>query len=373
MFKPQKIKIVLTGGHHNSALSVGLELKRNNYDIYWFGHKHTMWREKSISLEYKEITKAKIPFIEIKTGKFFRTFNPLQWLKIFSGFCQSLFYLVKIKPRLIVSFGGYISFPVILAAKVLGIDFIIHEQTAKAGLANQITSRWAKKVLLTWPSSQKFFPQAKTKIIGLPLGQNLPPKKLPALPFTQNLPVVLITGGKQGSAIINRIIEKNLTNFLNRYNLVHQTGGILKTGDFVRLLAKKRTLPVQLQKRYYLKKFFYHEEMIRLLKLANLVVSRSGAHITYELAHLAKPAILIPLPWSYNNEQQANAKLLGDQGMVLILNQKDLSTLTLEKQLTYLFSHYKRFRKNALKFSEEIKKDATQKMVKIIEELVYHD
>ena len=84
-------KIVFIGGHHNSALVLAQALKAKSFKIYWFGHKHTMRREKSLSLEYLEVKKARVPFYQIQTGKFYRHYYPWQWLKTFYGFFQSLF------------------------------------------------------------------------------------------------------------------------------------------------------------------------------------------------------------------------------------------------------------------------------------------
>ena len=363
-------KIIFTGGHHNSALVVAKILKKKGYGVYWFGHKHTMKREKSLSLELQEVKKANLPFIEIKTGKFYRTYNPFHLIKIFYGFCQSFCLLLRIKPQLIVSFGGYLSYPVVLAGKLLGIDSIIHEQTSHVGLANRILAPLAKVILLTWSSSKRYFPKHKTKVIGLPLDAGLLKKEKIKPLFLEKLPVVLITGGKQGSHIINKTIEKKLAIFLNSFNLIHQTGGILKTNDFERLVKIKKSLPRKLQKRYLLKKFFFKDEMTKVLKSADFVISRSGAHIVYELATIGKPAILIPLPWAYNNEQLANARILEKKGAAVIIPQKELTSVVLWQKTNDLFKHLNEFSKKALELKKIVKKDAALQMLKIIEEIV---
>ena len=92
----EKAKVIFIGGHHNSALAVAKLLRQRGFRVYWFGHKHTMRKERSLSLEYQEVRKNGFPFYELKTGKFYRTYNPWQFLKIFLGFIQSLFLLYKI-------------------------------------------------------------------------------------------------------------------------------------------------------------------------------------------------------------------------------------------------------------------------------------
>lgn len=359
-------KIVFIGGHHNSALVVAQILKQKGYQIYWFGHKHTMSGEKSLSLEYQEVVKAKIPFFEIKTGKFYRA-NFLVWFKIIYGFFQSLALLLKIKPQLIISFGGYLSFPPVIAAFILRKKILIHEQTVRAGLANRVLAPLAQKICLTWNSSAKFFPQKKTELVGLPLKKEFFTKTKKTTLFKNNLPVILITGGKQGSHVINKAIEGRLSALLEKYNLLHQTGGVLKTNDFDRLNQKKKDLPLKLKQRYFLQKFFFNEQMPQLLQGTDLVVSRAGAHIIYELAVLRKPAILIPIPWTYNNEQAANARWLEKNNLAIVLNQDCLNPHGLEAKIDKMIKNKNRLVK---KQTFSLEKQAAQKMTRIIENLL---
>ncbi|PIS09138.1 hypothetical protein COT75_02660 [Candidatus Beckwithbacteria bacterium CG10_big_fil_rev_8_21_14_0_10_34_10] len=367
-----KKKIVFIGGHHNSALVVAKILKEK-YKIYWFGHKHTMKGEKSLSLEYQEVKKERLPFFEIKTAKIYKNFNPFYFFKIILAFFQSLRLLFKIKPQLIISFGGYISFPVLLAGIVLRIDYLLHEQTVRVGLANRFFKKWAKKVLLTWPNSKKYFEDVKTQVIGLPLSDDFlkdqPINNAKSL-FSSKLPVVMITGGKQGSHVINKAVENNLKNFLLSFNLIHQTGGTIKTGDYKMLQDLKEKLPLNLKQRYILKKSFFRKEMDKMIKLSDLIVGRSGAHIVYELAALGKPAVFIPLPWASGNEQLENAKILESNGSGLVLEQKDFNSGTLLESIKKVLMGIEEYRKNALKVKKLIKKDASQKMVEVIEDIL---
>ena len=362
-------KIVFIGGHHNSALLIAQSLQTKGFKIYWFGHKHTMRKEKSLSLEYLEVKKAGLPFYQIYTGKFYRTFQPLQWLKIFYGLGQCLSLLLKVKPQLLVSFGGYLSFPAVLTAKILGIKIIIHEQTSQAGLANRILAPLADKVLLTWSSSVRFFPQQKTKLVGLPLKKEflISQKKRPL--FKEKLATIFITGGKQGSHLINQAVAGCLKDLLPKYNLIHQSGAILKTGDFGKLTKQKKSLPAKLQGRYLLQKFFYDKQMPQMFKAADLVVARAGAHTVYELASLKKPALLIPLPWAYNQEQLKNAQILQKAGLALILPQKQLSSQTLKRGIDKMLKNLNRFKVKHLSLIS-IEKKATDKIVKVIIDLL---
>ena len=109
------MKIVITGGHHTSALPVIKELKKrdSDTDIYWVGHKHSIRRDKNTTLEYREITDLDIPFFELHAGKIYRTFNIFRILKVPFSVIQAFYYLKKIKPDIILSFGGYLAAPVV--------------------------------------------------------------------------------------------------------------------------------------------------------------------------------------------------------------------------------------------------------------------
>ena len=113
--------LVFTGGHHTGALEVAKILKNRGWEIVWFGHKHSMWRDTSHSSEYKEVTENGIKFYNLLAGKFHHTYNPLKLIRIPFGFLQTLYLLLKIRPVGIVSFGGYLAVPTVIMGWVLGI------------------------------------------------------------------------------------------------------------------------------------------------------------------------------------------------------------------------------------------------------------
>jgi UDP-N-acetylglucosamine--N-acetylmuramyl-(pentapeptide) pyrophosphoryl-undecaprenol N-acetylglucosamine transferase len=197
------MKLVITGGHHSSALPVINELKRRNPDIelYWIGHRHSLKGDKNDTLEYKEITALSIPFYELNTGKFYKTYNPFKVLKVINGLFQSYKILSKIKPDLIMSFGGYLAVPVVIVGYLLKIPAITHEQTMVTGYANKVISRFAKKILLSWESSKKYYPGKSTVVTGIPLRSSIFNVSSNIFETQNNLPTILIMGGKSGSHI----------------------------------------------------------------------------------------------------------------------------------------------------------------------------
>src|SRR3990172_7629361 len=144
------MRIVIAGGHLTPALSVIEELPKDT-DILYIGRKYAIEGDKAVSLEYQTITKNGIRFYVLKTGRIQRrlTRHSLSsFSKIPLGIGQSLYILKRFKPNVIVGFGGYVSFPVCIAGKILGIPIVIHEQTLEAGATNRVIGKIADKICI---------------------------------------------------------------------------------------------------------------------------------------------------------------------------------------------------------------------------------
>lgn len=352
-------KIVFTGGHHTSALVVADELRKKGFQIIWLGHKYTMVGINNVSLEFQDVTKRKIKFFELKTGKFHRS-GLKSWLKLVNGFFQAFLILKKEKPDFIVSFGGYLAVPVVIAGKLLGIEAVTHEQTSCAGLANRFLGKIVKKVFITWRQSAGYFPAQKTLLTGLPIRRELLITRRRKKFFNNHRKTILVTGGKQGSQTINAIILSLLPRLLDKYNLIHQAGETSTTSDWENLNQFKKNLPAKIAGNYFLKKYLTNEQMASALKETDLLIGRAGAHTIYELLVFKKPAVLIPLPFSFGQEQLKNARLVESFGLALVIEQKNLFGNNLYQAIGKALK---------LKISQklEIKLDACQVIVKEIE------
>lgn len=313
--------IIFTGGHHNSALEVAKALKKEGYQTLWIGHKFTQRGDKSLSAEYQEVTANKIRFLELKAGKFYRKFDLLEWLKIGLGFIQSLYYLILNRPALIFSSGGYLSVPVVIAGWVLRIPSITHEQTVIAGWANKAIAPFVSKILLTHNSSKSNYPADKSIVVGLPIRKELLSSKY-SKKFTPKL--LYITCGKQGSHVINQAVFPIIPKLVEKYTIVHQTGANTLTKDAERARRLKDKLG-DLKSHYIYGPYFFSEDAATYLRSSSLVISRSGAHTSYEFMVLGKKAVLIPIPWVSHNEQLLNAKLVAKETGSTILEEKDLT------------------------------------------------
>lgn len=351
-----KPTIVFTGGHHNSALVVALYLKREGYPIAWIGHKFAAVGNKNISAEYQEVVRNDIPFYELKTGKFYRQFNPFIHLKTVFGFLQALFLLLMIRPRFIVSFGGYLSVPVVIAGWLLHINSVSHEQTVIAGWANRAITPFVKKIFLTHSSSLASYPAAKTMLVGLPLREELFDPKLKQK-FKPKL--LYISCGKQGSHLVNSALFPLVPELVKHFTLVHQTGANTQTRDLDKARRIKESLG-EFSDRYRFAPYFFAKEAATYLQSARVVISRAGAHLTYELSVLQKRTVFIPIPWVSHNEQLLNAKEAARITPAVIIEEKDLTCKSLYDAIN---------RVTKMKRTKKLKIDplsATKKIVGVI-------
>lgn len=364
------MRVIITGGHHISALIVAQELKKRGFEVFWLGQKTALEGDQVESREYRDVLAAGIPFFDLKAGKIQPGFNFLFWLKFLLGFFQAFYLLLKIQPKLIVSWGGYLAAPVVLAGWLLRIPALTHEQSSTAGRANLFIARFAKKILLTWDQSLKYFPLEKSMVIGLPLRKEVAGSsgKIENLGFNNRLPVVYITGGKRGSHVINEAVFEVLEELLELANVVHQTGETSIHSDLGAAKTKAQLLKKkELAKRYLVQGYFESEEAGAILKAADLVVGRAGAHTVYELAVLGKPALLIPIPWLYNNEQMENAKMLQRTGLADILEQKVLKGEVLLAKVKAMLLDLTKYKKGARAAKELTRKKALKAILKEIE------
>ena len=289
-----------SGGHVSPAITLIKYLKseEKEYNIEYIGSK--------TGIERKLITDIGIPYHPISTGKLRRyiSFNNfVDIFKILTGIFQSLFLLLKLrgKDTILFTTGGFVIVPPVLAAKVLGIPIFIHEQTSRMGLANHIASKFATKIFISFESSMDLFPKEKTYFSGQLLREEVftpAPTRLKISEvevFPNSKKILFITGGGNGAFFINEVIKKELSDLTKEYFVIHQVGQ-QHLKDFLPFKSES-----------YLPTSFI-ENIVELMKVADVIVSRSGAGTVHELIALEKASIFIPLKIAQKNEQFQNAK-----------------------------------------------------------------
>lgn len=331
-------KILITGGHLSPALAVLPTLLRKGWQIVYVGRSHAFSDYHDSSLEYQLLAQQSLlKFYTLETGRF------NQYFKFLKGLKAAWQIVSREKPSVVLSFGGYISVPLVIAAKLKGIPINLHEQTISPGRANRFLSRLADRILITFPQTTAYFPKAKTSQTGIVLNSALDNKQKPRWFVKTPLPLLLVVGGSTGSHSINVLIESILSELQTRFQIVHQTGEN-RYQDYAQLLSHKsaRYLPV---------KHLLPEEMGYFYQRADLVISRAGANTFFELLHFKKPAILIPLPWSANHEQELHARILAENGAAYVFSQT-LSAKVLWELIKKAYNNLHQMRQNFAKLKQ---------------------
>lgn len=361
------------GGHFAPVLSV-LDALPKGSDVLVVGRKYTFEGEDALSLEYRIAQERGIAFEAITTGRFQRSFTRHtlpSFGKLPVGMVQSLRLLRRYKPNCIVSFGGYVSLPIVFAGFLLRIPIVLHEQTLHAGLANQIAARFATRICLSWATSKTFFPKEKTVITGNPLRKEIiaaKQTKAAVTFFPEYLPMIFITGGSSGSHAINVLVEGCIAKLTKQYNILHQTGDAQAFKDYDHLQEIQQRLPKEKQYRYRIEKFMNPELMAQVLSVADVVVSRSGINTVTELLYLKKSALLIPLPFAQKNEQRENARMYEHTGLGKLLEQQKLTPELLSTEIQKLLQE-RADRLSAAIIPESMHEDAAARIVSVVEEV----
>lgn len=367
------MKISITGTHLTPAVAVIEELK-NHEEVeitYYIGRSSTMEGDKTASIESKLLADLGIKFLPLISGRLqhsFTKFTIFSLLKIPIGFVQSFYYLLSEKPDIVLSFGGYVSVPVVICAWFLNIPIIIHEQTLVAGWANIISGVFADKIALSF-FDNKINNNKKYILTGNPIRKEiLNPKAPEDRGITQLIsqakkekkPLIFITGGNQGSHIINQVISEILDKLTEITFIIHQTGDS-KYKDFDRLLSLKQSL--RQPERYLIRKWIDAKDLGFLLKRIDLAVSRAGINTLSELALSGVPTLSVPLPYLSKNEQMINALYFKKIGLVQILPQKQLTSDSLFNDLKLMLVNLDHLKKRASSAKDIIVPDAAPKIV----------
>lgn len=336
---------------------------KNNWDIYYLGRASNSNDNQQSAIEAKIIPSLDVKFYSIPCGKLDRRYfpNTLAGIpKTISGLFQSFFLVKKIKPDLVVSFGGYVSVPVVISSWLLKINSITHEQTLTNSLTTKINSFFVNKIALSFNNSQQIsqLPQKKVVITGNLLRSELFQKTSLAnqkIKFTNSkLPILYITAGNQGSHTINLVLKKILPKLTN-FNIIHQTGA----NDYSQFkpLTNK-------YKNYFISDYFTTEEFAWIIQHSDIFLSRSGANTTQEIVAFNKKSILIPLPKSQQNEQLLNALWVKNQlpEQTVVIDQNDFNSESLLSSLNFLIKI------NNISISKDYQPNS--KLLKLINEII---
>lgn len=349
-------KIVLTGGgtagHVTPNIALLPALKEAGFDAEYIG-SYT-------GIEKDLITKEGIPYHGISSGKLRRYFDWKNFsdpFRVIRGYGQARSLLKKIQPSIVFSKGGFVSVPVVLAAKSLHIPAILHESDMTPGLANKIAMKGAVKICCNFPETIRYLPEGKGVLTGSPIRQQLlHGDRQKALEFTGlkgDRHILLIIGGSLGSVFINNAVRGALDDLLQKFEIIH-------------LCGKGNLDPSLDGKDGYVQYEYISKELPDLFAAADLVISRAGANAICELLALHKPNILIPLSRNASRgDQILNAESFKKQGFSYVIEEEDVNEKTLTEAIHYVADHKDEYKK-AMADSGQM--DSISKIVSLIKE-----
>ena len=303
-----------TGGHIYPALAIINKIKEKepNSTFLYIGTKDRM--------EATIIPSKGIPYLGIEMKGLNRR-NPFKNIKVIHNLFKNIKFLKKeikkFDPDIVIGVAGYVTAPVIYAAKKLGYKTFIHEQNSEPGVSNKFLSKYADKIGISLEESAKFFPKDKIVYTGNPRseevisGDKVSKDKL-GLNLSTDKKLVVMVMGSLGSNTMNNHFKNTLPLFNNKnYEVVFVTGQAyydlykdIKTTDNVKIVP-------------------YIDNMVDVLKNTDLIVSRAGATSIAEITAIGIPSIIIPSPYLTNNHQIKNGKVLEDRGCSVVIQEKD--------------------------------------------------
>jgi UDP-N-acetylglucosamine--N-acetylmuramyl-(pentapeptide) pyrophosphoryl-undecaprenol N-acetylglucosamine transferase len=382
----EKIFIVSggTGGHIIPARCLAAHLVADGRQVFFFGdEKIKNYRRQEDGFETRIVKASQLrkslPFL-VKA-----------MLKISVAILQSLYFLLRFKPKYVVGFGGYASFPMLAAACLTRTKIILHEQNSHLGKVNRIFAKFAHKIALSFPNSSGIESQylAKTIFTGNPvraeiaalhsLSYRLPMQEeseavpadrlgynvLLASDFSQemkkpNLFKILVIGGSGGAKIFSEILPKSFFNLSERIKEKIQVIQQCRAELIQETFDQYRSFNINI----ITDSFF--DNMSVLLRDAHLVIARAGSSSIVEFCAAKKPMILIPFAASADNHQEKNAQYLEENGAAIIVKESDFTINTANELLKNLIDDEERLKKLSNNAGSLANLNATQNLARAL-------
>lgn len=323
-------KIILTGGgtagHVTPNMALIPGLKQRGYEIQYIGSYD--------GIEKKLIEEIGIDYVGISSGKLRRYLSAKNFtdpFRVIKGYSEAKKIMKSFAPDIVFSKGGFVSVPVVLAAKKYKIPVIIHESDMTPGLANKLSISAASVICHNFPETASYLPEGKAVLTGSPIREELRQgDKLSGLNmcgFTANKPIIMVIGGSLGAVAVNEAVRSALDELLEDFQIVHLCGKG-KTDDSL--------TDIQGYKQFeYIK-----AELKDLFAMSDIIISRAGANAICEIVALRKPSILIPLSArASRGDQILNAASFKKQGFSQVIEEDDLTKELLIKTIHDVYEH----------------------------------
>lgn len=346
-------RILFTGGGTAGHVIVNLALipyfQKQGWAVDYIGSKEGI--ERNLISELKDVT-----YYPISTGKLRRYMSIENFkdpFKVLNGTIQAWNIIRKTKPNIIFSKGGFVSVPVIVAARLRNVPTITHESDFTPGLANKLATPFAKKVLTTFQETINYLPAEKTTYVGAVIREELfQGDKTRGYELTALSPekrVILMMGGSSGSQKMNEVVRENLSSLLPKYQIIHICG--------------KGNLDETIDEKGYVQFEYVNEHLKDIFAITDYVISRAGANAIFEFLALQLPMLLIPLSLSASRGDQIdNANSFKQNGLAHVLEEEDIENM--EQAIDQLVKNASILKDNMKKYSSE---QSREKVIEYIE------
>lgn len=355
-----------TGGHFYPLIAVADELYNSEKKpkMYYFGPN-----------PYSEelLLKYNIEFVHCPAGKLRRYFSIQNFFDIFRslfGIPVAIVKLFIIYPDVIFSKGGYTSVPVLSAARFLNIPVVIHESDAVPGRANQLASKQAKYIAISYDDAAQYFPPEKTALTGIPLRSEV--KQIPEDSFTvlgipNDKPLIYVTGGSSGAERLNDVIFNSLGELLPNYRIFHQVG--TNNVDKLKISTQSFYKNSPYLGDYYIEGKIPATSVSALMSAASLIITRAGSTTLFEIAYHGKPSIIIPIPEDVSRDQVSNAYAYARSGAASVIEEHNVTTSLFVNEIDTIIQDETRNKKMSQAAKEMFIDGAAQKIAGILKSI----
>ena len=360
-----------TGGHIFPAVAIANALKKNipDCEILFVGAEGRMEMQKVPEAGYAI---KGLPIAGLQRSLDLK--NLLLPIKVLKSVTMAMKIIADFKPDVAIGVGGYASAPLLFAAKLKGIPYVIQEQNSYAGITNKILGKWAKKICVAYDGMQNFFPKEKIVFTGNPVRANISESKVTkqeALKFfelAENKKTVLAIGGSLGARTINQSIDAGIEK-INAENvqLIWQTGkGYFETAK--KSIEKIDCISPSPSERAGVRIFDFIKQMDMAYAAADIIISRAGALSVSELCIVGKPCVLVPSPNVAEDHQTKNAMALVNKNAAVLVKDLEAKKKLISTLLELIIdeTHQNQLSQNIKQFAIA---DADERIVKEIMEL----
>jgi len=320
-----------TGGHVAPALAVAETLRRRD------PHIDMLYVGSVAGVESRLAAEAGIPFRGVAVGKLRRSSrgplglltkkNLADALRVPVGIVQAFRAVGGFRPDAVLSTGGYVCVPTVVAAWLRGVPVLTHEQTVTIGLANRIAGHFARRIALTFGGSVDDLParlRQRSFVTGNPVRKAVfggdrerASRRFGFSPADDNLPCLWVTGGAQGSRLINRAVAGAIETLTESARVLHQCG----SGELPEMEMAHAAAPEEVRRRWTVVPFLDSDAIGDAWAICDLLLGRAGAGTITEVCAVGRAAVFVPLEPAGGDEQNRNAKWLANDGAAWILPQ----------------------------------------------------